>query len=63
MKRAIPIAICAAALAACSTANVTQASEKADIDASLAYAAIATTINAYEARPGVTAAQARALGN
>src|ERR1700678_348484 len=53
-------AACAAALAACSTISVKQTAEKADTDASLAYAAIATTLNAYEARSGVTAAQTSA---
>jgi hypothetical protein len=45
------------AVASCSTTGVKQAPEKADTDASLAYAAIATTVNAYEARAGVTPAQ------
>src|ERR1700678_1532313 len=53
-------AACAAALAACSTISVKQTAEKADTDASLAYAAIATTLNAYEARAGVTPAQTAA---
>ena len=49
----IPLAL----LAGCATAGLKQGAEKADTDASLAYAAIATTINAYEARPGVTPAE------
>ena len=44
-------------LVGCSTLNVKQIAEKSDTDASLAYAAVATAVNAYEAKPGVTAAQ------
>lgn len=47
----------AAGLTACSTLDARQAAEKADIDASLAYAAIATAANAFEARAGVTPSQ------
>ena len=57
MTRLFITALCAACLAACSTAAVKRDAERADTDASLAYAAIATSINAYEARTGVTPAQ------
>jgi hypothetical protein len=57
MKGLFTALACAMSLGACSTANVRQNAERADTDASLAYAAIATTIDAYEARTGVTPAQ------
>ena len=55
-----PILLAAAAglcLSACSTPSLKMAAERGDTDASLAYAAIATSLNAYEARAGVTPAQ------
>jgi hypothetical protein len=58
MMRLFIALACAGSLAACSTTDIRRNAEKADTDASLAYAAIATTINAYEARTGVTPAQA-----
>lgn len=57
MTRPLITALCAASLAACSTTDVKRNAERADTAASLAYAAIATSINAYEARGGVTPAQ------
>ena len=58
MDRFFMIVACAAVLAGCSAMNAARNAERADTDASLAYAAIATTINTYEARAGVTPAQA-----
>lgn len=57
MNRTLAVAFAALTLAACAAQPVRMAAEKGDTDASLAYAAIATTINAYEARAGVTPAQ------
>jgi hypothetical protein len=57
MKRLLVTALCAGSLAACSTMDVKRNAERADTDASLAYAAIATSINAYETRTGVTPVQ------
>ena len=54
MRRLFIMLACAGALAGCSAMDVRRNAERADTDASLAYAAIATTINAYEARAGVT---------
>ena len=57
MRRLIIPVVCAASLAACATTDVKRNAERADTAASLAYAAIATSINAYEGRTGVTPAQ------
>lgn len=59
VHRRLPLAatLAAVALSSCSTAHVEQSAEKADTEASLAYAAIATTITAYEAGAGITPAQ------
>ena len=59
MKRFAVIAA-ALTLAACAHTNVAQIEEKADTDASFAYAAIATSLNAYEAAhpAGTQAAEA-----
>jgi len=58
--RALILAGAGLALAGCSSLSAGQVAEKADTDACLAYAAIATTLNAYEARSGVTPAQTAA---
>lgn len=57
MNRILAVALAAFTLTACTTQSVKMGAERADTDASYAYAAIATTINAYEARAGVTPAQ------
>jgi hypothetical protein len=57
MRRLLITVACVLPLAACSTTNLKQDAEKSDTDASLAYAAIASTINAYEACAGVTPTQ------
>jgi hypothetical protein len=59
--RALLAGALALSLCACSTANLRHVAEKGDTDASLAYAAIATTVNAYEARPGADLAKGEAL--
>ena len=56
--RAILLAAASALyLSGCSATSARMTAERGDTDASLAYAAIATSLNAYEARTGVTATQ------
>jgi hypothetical protein len=57
MRRLIIPVACAASLAACAATDARRNAERADTAASLAYAAIATSIDAYETRTGVTPAQ------
>ena len=65
MKLFCPLALAAiipvAILAGCATANLKMDAEKADTEASNAYVAIATTLNAYEAAHPDGTAQAEAL--
>ena len=61
MKRLIIIGIAALSLTACASTNLTQTAEKADIAASDAYVAIATSLNAYEATVGANVPAAEAL--
>jgi hypothetical protein len=53
----IPATIIALILASCVSNNLKQGPERADTDASLAYAGIATAVAAYEARAGITPVQ------
>lgn len=58
--RLVVILALAASLGACATSTLqsaAQINEKADTEASLVYAAIATTINGYEGLPSTTEAQ------
>lgn len=57
MRRVAFALVAALALTGCGSVPARQVAEKADTDASYAYAGIATTLNAYEARAGVTPAQ------
>jgi hypothetical protein len=61
MKRMIAALAFAGLLSACASLKPAQLAEKADTDASLAYAAVASSVNAYEGVAGADAAKAEAL--